>query len=87
MKILIKNLQAFKECKNIENYVISSWWKNDLFDLVIVGSGPAGISAAIYAKRANINVCVVEGSAPGGKILKLGLLITIQVILQLKDLI
>lgn len=46
--------------------------KNDLFDLVIVGSGPAGISAAIYAKRANINVCVVEGSAPGGKILKTG---------------
>lgn len=46
--------------------------KNDLFDLVIVGSGPAGITAAIYAKRANINVCVVEGSAPGGKILKTG---------------
>ncbi|QMT98317.1 thioredoxin-disulfide reductase [Mycoplasma tullyi] len=46
--------------------------KNDLFDLVIIGSGPAGITAAIYAKRANINVCVVEGSAPGGKILKTG---------------
>ncbi|QZX48886.1 thioredoxin-disulfide reductase [Mycoplasma sp. E35C] len=46
--------------------------KNDLFDLVIIGSGPAGITAGIYAKRANINVCVVEGSAPGGKILKTG---------------
>ncbi|WP_027119842.1 NAD(P)/FAD-dependent oxidoreductase [[Mycoplasma] testudinis] len=44
----------------------------DLFDLVIVGAGPGGITAAIYAARANIKVRVVEGSAPGGKMLKTG---------------
>lgn len=31
-----------------------------MLDLIIVGSGPAGLSAAIYAKRANLNVVVVE---------------------------
>lgn len=44
----------------------------DLYELVIVGAGPGGISAAIYAARANIKVRVVEGSAPGGKMLKTG---------------
>lgn len=31
-----------------------------MYDLVIIGSGPAGLSAAIYAKRANLNVVVIE---------------------------
>lgn len=26
-------------------------------DLVIIGSGPAGLSAAVYAKRANVRCC------------------------------
>lgn len=30
-----------------------------MYDVVIVGAGPAGISAALYAKRANINVIVL----------------------------
>lgn len=29
-------------------------------DLVIIGSGPAGLSAALYAKRANLDVLVIE---------------------------
>ena len=29
-------------------------------DVLIIGSGPAGMSAAIYAKRANLNVLIVE---------------------------
>lgn len=31
-----------------------------MLDVVIIGSGPAGLSAAVYAKRANLNVLVVE---------------------------
>ncbi len=31
-----------------------------MYDLIIIGSGPAGLSAAVYAKRANLNVLVIE---------------------------
>lgn len=41
-----------------------------LLDLIIVGSGPAGMTAAIYAKRAGLDVLMFEGSAPGGKLVK-----------------
>lgn len=40
------------------------------YDVVIIGSGPAGMSAALYLKRANISCCVIEGSAPGGQMNK-----------------
>src|SRR5690606_23102778 len=40
-----------------------------LYDLLIIGSGPAGITAGIYAKRANLNVALFEKNAPGGQIL------------------
>ena len=39
-------------------------------DVVIVGAGVAGMTAAIYLKRAGIDCMVVEKEAPGGQILK-----------------
>lgn len=36
-----------------------------MFDIIIIGSGPAGLSAAIYAKRANLNVAVAEKEYEG----------------------
>ena len=37
-----------------------------MYDLIIIGMGVSGISAAIYAKRAGLNVLMLEGSVPGG---------------------
>ncbi len=40
------------------------------FDLIIVGAGPAGMSAALYASRAGLKTVMLENGAPGGKLLK-----------------
>ncbi len=42
---------------------------NVLEKLVIVGSGPAGLTAGIYAARANLNPIIVEGKNPGGQLI------------------
>ena len=40
------------------------------YDVIIIGSGPAGLAAAIYATRANLKTLIIEAEAPGGKLLK-----------------
>ncbi len=39
------------------------------YDLVIIGAGPAGLTAGLYAARARMNVLLLEKAVPGGQIL------------------
>ena len=42
-----------------------------MYDTIIIGMGPAGISAGIYAKRSNMNTLILEKSTPGGLLNKI----------------
>lgn len=39
------------------------------YDIIIIGAGPAGYTAAIYAARANMKVLMITGTTPGGQLL------------------
>lgn len=41
--------------------------ENNIHELIIIGAGPAGLTAAVYARRAGIEVVLLEASSPGGK--------------------
>lgn len=40
------------------------------YDVVIIGAGPAGIAAAIYASRGNLKCAIIEKEMPGGQVNK-----------------
>lgn len=40
------------------------------YDLIIIGGGAAGLTAAVYARRAGLKTLVLESFAPGGKLIK-----------------
>ncbi|VBB42737.1 Thioredoxin reductase [uncultured Desulfatiglans sp.] len=40
-----------------------------MYDLIIIGGGPAGLTAGLYAARARLNTILLEKFAPGGQIL------------------
>src|SRR2546427_1991852 len=40
-----------------------------LYDVIIIGSGPAGLTAAIYSTRANLKTLVIAGAVAGGQLM------------------
>lgn len=38
-----------------------------MYDVIVIGAGPAGMTAALYASRANLSVLMIERGAPGGQ--------------------
>lgn len=38
-----------------------------IYDVIIIGAGPAGMTAAVYASRANLSVLMLERGVPGGQ--------------------
>jgi thioredoxin reductase (NADPH) len=54
--------------KSKENHNPSNAEDNH-FDVVIIGSGPAGYTASIYTSRAKLKTIVVSGSLPGGQLM------------------
>src|ERR1700756_1380812 len=44
------------------------------YDVIIVGAGPAGLCAALYAHRGLLNAVTIERGAPGGELLNTDLI-------------
>lgn len=43
-------------------------YKENYYDVIVIGSGPAGVTSAIYASDANLNCLIFSGPLPGGLI-------------------
>ena len=57
------------------NY-IEAIYMNNIYDLIIIGSGPGGLSTGIYSGRAKLKTLIIEKKTFGGQILNTGRLLS-----------
>jgi thioredoxin reductase (NADPH) len=57
------SIQELAKCLGLNAHITPS----ELRDLVIVGAGPAGLAAAVYAASEGLDVLVIEADSPGGQ--------------------
>ena len=57
------SIQELARCLGLNAHIIPS----ELRDLVIVGAGPSGLAAAVYAASEGLDVLVIEADSPGGQ--------------------
>src|SRR5260370_21220323 len=41
----------------------------ELYDILIIGAGPAGLTAGLYGSRSNLKTVIIEKGLPGGELL------------------
>lgn len=46
----------------------------EIYDIIIIGSGIAGMTAGIYLKRAGLNTLIIEENSPGGQLNKINII-------------
>ncbi|TLX68402.1 MAG: thioredoxin-disulfide reductase [Thaumarchaeota archaeon] len=55
--------------KNVNNDSHHPTDLKNLYDVIIIGSGPAGFTAGIYSSRAKLKTLIISGSLPGGQLM------------------